>query len=299
MIPTTLLSEMERSVTEVRRWPLKGVQLFHHNDTDGLCSGAILSRAFEREGFEVSRFCLEKPYPAVLEKIFAQEGRLLVFADFAGRIAPLLSKLNRGRNLTLILDHHVAEAATDPMVHNLDPDLFGLRGDRDISASTTCYLFARTLDRANTDMAHIAALGAVGDGFFVDGRLVSLNREVALDAAALGTFTIDQDGAAERYSLVTPRGPYPCVEASPYLDVLGGAGYYRDGPAMGGEGVSRRCVLRIGPHGGGVAAGAGPGLRRRNGPAQERWAEDVPPHPVVSRGRSFLAHGSEDHRSFL
>jgi len=100
------------------------------------------------------------------------EGCVFVFADFAGRIAPVLSELNKGRNLTLILDHHVAEAATDPNVHNLDPDLYGLKGDRDISASTTCYLFACTLDPANRDMAHIAAVGAVGDGFFVDGRLV-------------------------------------------------------------------------------------------------------------------------------
>ena len=81
----------------------------------------------------------------------------------------MLSDLNKGRNLTLILDHHVAEASTDPRVHNLDPDLFGLKGDRDISASTTCYLFARTMDPVNRDMAHIAAVGEVGDGFFVDG----------------------------------------------------------------------------------------------------------------------------------
>jgi len=39
----------------------------------------------------------------------------------------MISELNGGRNLTLILDHHVAEASTDPMVHNLDPDLFGLK----------------------------------------------------------------------------------------------------------------------------------------------------------------------------
>ncbi len=39
----------------------------------------------------------------------------------------MLSDLNRGRNLTLILDHHVAEASTDSRVHNLDPDLYGLK----------------------------------------------------------------------------------------------------------------------------------------------------------------------------
>ena len=168
---------MERAIRELKEWPDKTIQVFHHNDSDGLTSGAILTRAFERQGFKVQRFCLEKPYPAVLRKVYEQEGRILIFADFAGRIAPLLSELNQGRNLTLILDHHVAEASTDPKVHNLDPDLFGLKGDRDISASTTCYLFALTLDPVNRDLAHIAAVGAVGDGFFVDGQLVSQNRE--------------------------------------------------------------------------------------------------------------------------
>ena len=68
----------------------------------------------------------------MLRKVYEQQGKILIFADFAGRIAPLISELNKGRNLTLILDHHVAEASTDPKVHNLDPDLFGLKGDRDI-----------------------------------------------------------------------------------------------------------------------------------------------------------------------
>ena len=80
---------MERAIQEVGRMPEKAVQVFHHNDSDGLTSGAILTRAFERQGFDVRRFCLEKPYPAVLEKVYEQEGKILIFADFAGRIAPL------------------------------------------------------------------------------------------------------------------------------------------------------------------------------------------------------------------
>ena len=78
-----LIEAMENAIREVRQWPEKTVQIFHHNDADGLCSGAILTRAFERQGFEVRRFCLEKPYPVVLKKIYAQEGRIFIFADFA------------------------------------------------------------------------------------------------------------------------------------------------------------------------------------------------------------------------
>ena len=229
----TLIEAMEDAIAEVRKWPQKQVQIFHHNDSDGLSSGAILTRALQREGLEVHRFCLEKPYPAVLRKVFQQEGALLIFADFAGRIAPMLSDLNKGRNLTLILDHHVAEASTEPRVINLDPDLFGLKGDRDISASTTCYLFATTLSRVNRDLAHVAAVGAVGDGFFVDGQLVSQNREVALEAVGQGLMEIRKSDTGEQYLLATAKGQVDCIEFGDYLDVLGGVGYYQGGPDMG------------------------------------------------------------------
>jgi len=93
-MPNTLIDAMERAIAEVRQWPgKKTVQIFHHNDSDGLTSGAILTRAFERQGFKVQRFCLEKPYPAVLRKVYEQEGKLLVFADFCGQDRPLLSEL--------------------------------------------------------------------------------------------------------------------------------------------------------------------------------------------------------------
>ena len=244
-----LITAMEDAIREVKQWPEKTVQVFHHNDSDGLTSGAILTRAFERQGFKVQRFCLEKPYPAVLKKVFEQEGKLLIFADFAGRIAPMISELNKGRNLTLILDHHVAEASTDPKVHNLDPDLFGLKGDRDISASTTCYLFAVTLDPANRDMAHIAAVGGVGDGFFVDGKLVSQNRDAAMEAVQQGVMEIRKHETGEHYLLKTSKGLINCIELGDYLDILGGVGYYQKGPDMGIkvclEGVSLESDLMV------------------------------------------------------
>ena len=228
-----LIEAMKTAIHEIRTWRGRNIQIFHHNDADGLCSGAILARAFERAGFEVRRFCLEKPYPEVLKKIYEQEGCILVFADFAGRIAPMLSDMNQGKNLTLILDHHVAEASTDPRVHNLDPELYGLKGDRDIAAATTCFLFASALDGANRDLAYVATLGAVGDKFFVDGRLVSQNRAVTLEAVQQGTLEVIEHEAGEQYLLKSWKRPMPCDELGRYLDVLGGAGYYQKGPDMG------------------------------------------------------------------
>ncbi len=228
-----LIEAMEIAIGALRQWPHKTVSLFHHNDADGLSSGAILLAAFEREGFEVKRFCLEKPYPLLLKKIYEKEGQIIVFADFAGRIAPMISSLNKGSNLTLILDHHVAAASTDPNVHNLDPDLYGLKGDRDISASTTCYLFACTLSPENRNLAHVAAIGAVGDGFFVDGRLVSQNRKAAMEAKHQGLLDIQNDPTGERYIIKAFEEDIPYDQLAVYLELLGAVGYYQCGPDMG------------------------------------------------------------------
>lgn len=228
-----LLNAMDKALDELSRNPGKTVQLFHHNDADGLTSAAILTRAFERKGRPVRRCSLEKPYPAVLERIFERQGEVIVFADFAGRIAPMISGLNRGRNLVLILDHHVASPATDPQVHNLDPDLYGLKGDLDISASVTCYLFAKRMDDDNADLSALAALGAVGDEFFLEGKLAGENRKAVLEAVARGEGRIEERKTGETYFFVTPRGESEGSSLAEYLETLGAVGYYREGPEAG------------------------------------------------------------------
>ena len=228
------LKAVKDALKVMEEYGKKEVTLFHHNDCDGLTSGSILEEAFRREGYSVKRYSLEKPYPAVLNKIFEQENEFIVFTDFAGRIAPIISDLNKGRNLVFILDHHVAEEATDTKVYNLDPELYGLKGDRDITASVVCYLFARTMDEDNRDLSRIGALGAVGDGFFINGRLVSANRDVALEAVKLGFLDIvERDDGGEDYIWKFKGKKYKCRELGGYLDVLGGVGYMQGGPDIG------------------------------------------------------------------
>lgn len=232
MLPE-LMAAMAAAVGEIKKWPDRDVQLLHHNDADGLSAGAIVTRAFERAGFAVDRYCLEKPYPAVLEKVFSQIDRLIVFADFAGRVAPLISELNQGRNLVVILDHHKAAPVADNSILNLNPELYGLTGDRDMSAATTAYFFAHTLNPSNEDLAPLAVIGAVGDGFFMDGALAGPNRMVALEAARQGAIEIKPHNTGEKYVYHSDRGSLASELLSTYLDTLGAAGYYRNGPEMG------------------------------------------------------------------
>lgn len=232
-----LLFAMREAIAVLKKHPAREVVLVHHNDTDGLSSGAILESAFQEAGYGTNRFSLEKPYPQVLEILLDQPGQVIIFADFAGRIAPLISEMNRKRNLVLILDHHPAEAVDDETVLNLDGALFGLRGDRDISASATCYLFAQELldgiGGSAKPLAHLGALGAVGDGFYVNGALSGVNREVMKTAVEQNLMGMKPTPEGEDYTFFLGGTEYPARVICEALDTVGGVGYYSDGAARG------------------------------------------------------------------
>jgi single-stranded DNA-specific DHH superfamily exonuclease len=213
----------------------ESAQIFHHNDADGLGCAAILSTALLRKRIDVQRCCLEKPYPEVLHQIFRQEGRLLIFADFAGRIASGIAELNRGRNLVLILDHHAACLVEASGLHHLNPELYGMKGDRDISASTVCYRFVRELDTRNVDLAHLAVVGAVGDRFFEEGRLTGENRRAMLNACDQRTIDIDKEGLKEAYAYTVAGQRMPVKRIVEMIETLGAAGYYQGGAELGIE----------------------------------------------------------------
>ena len=228
------LTDLRKGIERVRKYPSKEIILLHHNDSDGLTSGAILLKAFGRAGYDVKRYSLEKPYPAVLDKLFRENKvKIIVFADFAGRIAPMISTLNSGRNLVLLLDHHRAEKATDDSVLNLDPDLYGLRGDRDISASVVCYYFARELDSANKDLVHIAAFGGIADFYYLDRKVHSCNRECFEEAVGAGLMRSESRDGEERFIVRLGEKEVDVVDFYPSLDIAGGAGFYGGGPELG------------------------------------------------------------------
>ncbi len=236
---TELIDAMNEAIGVLKNYPSKTIKLFHHNDTDGLSSGTILLGAFTDAGYNVSRFSLEKPYPQVLEKIFSEEGQIIVFTDFAGKIAPLIATLNCGRNLVLIIDHHPAEKSGDRNVLNLDGDLFGLKGDRDISASATCFLFADLLLRSigldADSLSPLGTLGAIGDGFLVDGALSGINRDVLKIAESKQLMRIVANKSGEEYFITLAGVEHPAAELCVSLDTLGGVGYYQDGTDFGVE----------------------------------------------------------------
>jgi hypothetical protein len=226
-------NEIDSGIKKMKEYHSRDLILIHHNDSDGLTSGAILLKAFTRAGYNIKRFCLEKPYPAVLEKLFARtEGKMVVFADFAGGIAPFIADLNNRKNLVLILDHHTAKQTDDPMVLNFNPDFFGFKGDRDISASVVCYHFAVCLNPRNKDLVHIAAFGGIADFYYREQQIHSFNLECFEEAQIAGLMRKEIDSEGEQFYIKLGSREVNVVSFYPMLDIAGGVGYYGKGPEV-------------------------------------------------------------------
>jgi len=244
------IEKVREGIKKMKEYNSKELIILHHNDSDGLSSGALLLKAFQRAEYNVKRFSLEKPYPAVLEKLFDKcSGEIIVFVDFAGKIAPMISSLNKGKNLVIILDHHKAEESKDSLVINLDPDLFGLKGDRDISASVVCYYFVKELDNANKDLVHIAAFGGIADFYHINNQLYSYNRLCFEEAVKAGLMRSEDKNGKEQFFIMLGKKEVDVVDFYPMIDIAGGVGFYDGGPELGIsiflEGLTDEKIIKL------------------------------------------------------
>ncbi len=238
------LAALREAFGELRKWEGKELVLVHHNDADGLSSAAVLGAALSRAGFAVRRIPLERVHPPINRRIHdLHAGTPIIYVDLGARAAPMIAEVNRGRSLTLIVDHHLAEGTDDPAVFNLSTELFGLSGEREISAATAAWLAALTLDPDNRDLAYLGVVGAIGDSHERGGRLVGENREALEEAISRGEVAVGTADGRETYALVKFGPDTPLKPFAKSLTTLGAAGY-----AMGGPDIAVRALLE-GPSG--------------------------------------------------
>jgi len=137
----------------------KKVKLFSHLDADGLCSAAIMIKAMLREGIIFEARIVKQLTGSEIEKIEASENDVLLFTDLGSGQMKSLQKFF-DKTQVFILDHHEHEKASHINLFHMNPLVFM---EEEMSASMICYLFAKSINAANTQLADLAAVGAVGD----------------------------------------------------------------------------------------------------------------------------------------
>ncbi len=209
------------------------VVIAHHNDADGLSSVTIVMEALRRRGIETINIPLERVHPLIVKRLLEKFSDLIMFVDLGAGAAPEIAKINAGRHTIVIIDHHHTPGVDDPSIMNLSTELYGISGDREISASGAAYIFAITMDTRNRDLAYLGVVGAIGDSHHRFGRLESVNRQILFDAVAQKQVTIEELDGREKYYLTVFGDKIDLDKFAKSLTVLGAVGYLMGGPDIG------------------------------------------------------------------
>ncbi len=225
------VKDLEKAIKIIEKY--NRVVIAHHNDADGLSSVTIVMEALKRSGIDVYNIPLERVHPLIVKRLLEKFDDLIMFVDLGAGAAPEISKINNREHTIVIIDHHHTVHIDDPSIMNLSTELYGISGDREISASGAAYIFAITLDPRNRDLAYLGVIGAIGDSHHRFGRLESVNRQILYDAVAQKQVVIEDVDGREKYYLTVFNDRIDMDKFAKSLTVLGAVGYLMGGPDVG------------------------------------------------------------------
>jgi len=175
------------------------VEVLTHHDADGIAGASILCHAMLRAGI---RFRLRVRHSVTPADIISDDAYLL--CDLGSGIADLPSNV-------MVVDHHLPVFEGE---FHVNPRLYRIDGDRELSAAGTAYFVARKMGD-NRDLAGLVIPGIIGDGQAITGKNLEIfNEGIANDIISPGRgLTLPGRDMTERWYLAT----------SPYLDGISGA----------------------------------------------------------------------------
>jgi len=169
------------------------IRVFSHYDADGITSAAIMARTLERLGKDFHLSIVKQLSDKILESVAGEKRKLVIFLDMGSGQIELIKKHLHASHV-IICDHHQAGGDADERIVHINPTEKGMEDA--ISGSGVTYIFSKTLDAKNSDLAHIAVIGAIGDSQIDaigrDWGLSGMNREILNDAEAHGMIKVSK-----------------------------------------------------------------------------------------------------------
>ncbi|MBI2133917.1 DHH family phosphoesterase [Candidatus Woesearchaeota archaeon] len=213
--------------------PGKTIRVVSHLDADGISSCSILIRALTRQNMQFVVSIVQNIDENLAKALKAESHEHVAFTDLGSGQFSILKEYLQGKKV-FIFDHHEldSEQEAEGFVH-VNPHIFGIDGSKEIAGAGVTYLFAKSLDSRNTEMAHIAIIGAIGDvqensGF---GRL---NNEILADAVAAGKIK------------VVPGLKIFGTQTKPLYKLLAHSSQYRISQITGSESRAIQFLLQTG-----------------------------------------------------
>lgn len=187
------------------------VRLISHLDADGITSASIVIKMLQRDKRAFEHSVIQQLSIDSLEQFSKEDYLVFIFTDLgSGQVGDIIQKFSGKR--VIILDHHdlhdcgscgevpersdsiknSIECLKGSLTKNIffpNPRIYGIDGGKEISGAGVAYLFAKSFDSRNADLAHIAILGAIGDVQENKG-FMELNQDILDDAVSSGKMEV-------------------------------------------------------------------------------------------------------------
>lgn len=182
------LNKLREAVNKFKSLDKKPIRVVCHHDSDGLSSAAILTKALTRENLDFSLSVNKGLTTDVIKSLSMEDYSYYIFADFgSGQIKDINEMLKN--KLVFILDHHELQGEGNENIFHLNPFLYGIDDGREVCGAGISYLFCKTLNEKNKDLAYLAIIGAVGDMQEKKG-FIGFNDEILKEAIASGKLEV-------------------------------------------------------------------------------------------------------------
>jgi len=155
------------------------VRVVSHYDADGITSAAIICKALYRSGYNFHASLMRNPFDKGLERISKEDNEIVIYSDMGSGQIETIEKMDFK---SIIIDHHQPlKKKTEQNVLQINCNYYGINGSYEACGAILSYLFAKALDKKNTDLSSLAIVGASGDKQYIGG-FRGLNKKIIEEA---------------------------------------------------------------------------------------------------------------------
>ncbi len=161
---------------KIKSFPKKTrVRVVSHYDADGISAAAIICKTLYRAGYNFHATLMRNPFDKGLVRISKEENEIVIYSDMGSGQIETIEEM---KNQSIIFDHHQPQKKqTKENVLQINCNHFGINGNYEACGSTIAYVFAKSFDKKNTDLASLAITGMTGDKQYIGG-FRELNKEI-------------------------------------------------------------------------------------------------------------------------
>lgn len=132
------------------------IHIISHFDADGITSAAIMCKTLERLNKQFSIKIIKQLNQQEIDSF--PDNKTIILLDLGSGSLDSISLTNKR---VLILDHHEIKENIPYNVSIVNPHL--LNEYEELCSAELTYLFSRSISKDNTDLAHLAIIGMIGD----------------------------------------------------------------------------------------------------------------------------------------